>query len=384
MAEKILIVDDDIDTLRLVGTMLQKHGYLIVAAHSGAQALKVAQSERPDVIVLDVMMPDMDGYQVTRELRKLAETALTPIIMFSAKTQVDDRVAGYEAGIDDYLTKPVHPAELIAHVKALLTRGRGQVAQVTIPRGYVIGVIACRGGMGVSTFALNLAIAWTYRTHKDVIAAELRPGQGTWASELGFADPDGLNNILKMKPTEITSKVVESALMRTTFGPRLLMASLHFKDAKFGVMAEQMEALVAQLSYLTPILILDIGTPSNPSFERVLTLCDEVLFITEPQPNSVARTKVMLEDLATIGLGKTKMLNLVLLNRVRADVQLSITQVQDALPGSQVITVIPPAPELAFQSAQRFQPLITIQPDGLIAQQFRRLVEIMQPRSERQ
>jgi pilus assembly protein CpaE len=92
----------------------------------------------------------------------------------------------------------------------------------------------------------------------------------------------------------------------------------------------------------------------------------------------------MLEDLATIGLGKTKILNLVLLNRVRADVQLSITQVQDALPGSQVITVIPPAPELAFQSAQRFQPLITIQPDGLIAQQFRRLVEIMQPRSERQ
>ena len=124
MAEKILIVDDDIDTLRLVGTMLQKHGYLIVAAHNGAQALKVAQSERPDVIVLDVMMPDMDGYQVARELRKLAETALTPIIMFSAKTQVDDRVAGYEAGIDDYLTKPVHPAELIAHVKALLSRGR--------------------------------------------------------------------------------------------------------------------------------------------------------------------------------------------------------------------------------------------------------------------
>ena len=101
MAEKILIVDDDLETLRLVGLMLQKHGFSIVAAHNGIQAIKVAQAERPDVIVLDIMMPDMDGYQVTRELRKLAETANTPILMFTAKTQVDDKVAGYEAGVDD-------------------------------------------------------------------------------------------------------------------------------------------------------------------------------------------------------------------------------------------------------------------------------------------
>src|SRR5512140_759641 len=122
MPEKILIVDDDVDTLRLVGLMLQRQGYQITAATNGEQGLEKAFQERPDVILLDVMMPDMDGYEVTRRLRKNPVTATTPILLFTAKTQLDDKVAGFEAGADDYLTKPTHPAELQAHIKALLVR----------------------------------------------------------------------------------------------------------------------------------------------------------------------------------------------------------------------------------------------------------------------
>ena len=106
MAEKILVVDDDIDTLRLVGLMLQRQGYQIVAASNGQQALQMAHAEKPDLILLDVMMPDMDGYEVTRRLRADTQTNTIPIIMFTAKTQVDDKVTGFEAGADDYLAKP--------------------------------------------------------------------------------------------------------------------------------------------------------------------------------------------------------------------------------------------------------------------------------------
>jgi len=120
MPEKVLIVDDDVETLRLVGLMLQRQGYEIIAANNGAQAIVMAQSAQPDLIVLDVMMPDMDGFQVTHTLRNNPDTALVPILMFTAKSQVDDKVAGYDAGVDDYLTKPVHPAELVAHIKASL------------------------------------------------------------------------------------------------------------------------------------------------------------------------------------------------------------------------------------------------------------------------
>ncbi|MEK7311436.1 MAG: response regulator, partial [Chloroflexota bacterium] len=122
MPEKILIVDDDLDTLKLVGLILQRQGYEIVAANSGGQGLAKAAAERPNLILLDVMMPDMEGYEVARRLRADSDLARTPIIMFTAKTMVDDKVAGFEAGVDDYMTKPTHPAELVSRVKALLAR----------------------------------------------------------------------------------------------------------------------------------------------------------------------------------------------------------------------------------------------------------------------
>src|SRR5512141_3237377 len=102
MAEKVLIVDDDVQTLRLVGLMLERQGYRILAANTGAQAIHMAHTDKPDVIVLDVMMPDFDGYEVSRRLRKDPDTTNIPILMFTARTQVEDKVTGYESGADDY------------------------------------------------------------------------------------------------------------------------------------------------------------------------------------------------------------------------------------------------------------------------------------------
>jgi DNA-binding response OmpR family regulator len=110
MPEKILIVDDDVETLRLVGLMLQRQGYKIVAANNGAQAIASAKMEQPDLILLDIMMPDMDGYEVTKQIRSDIAIQKIPIIMFTAKGMVDDKVEGFDAGVDDYLTKPTHPA----------------------------------------------------------------------------------------------------------------------------------------------------------------------------------------------------------------------------------------------------------------------------------
>ncbi len=136
MAEKILIIDDDMDTLKLVGMMLQKQSYQIVAANNGIKGLELAEAENPDLILLDVMMPGMDGYEVAKRLRANPLTANTPILMFTAKAQLDDKVSGFEAGADDYLTKPTHPSELNAHVKALLARtAKGKVVGCAIAGG---------------------------------------------------------------------------------------------------------------------------------------------------------------------------------------------------------------------------------------------------------
>ena len=133
MAQKILVVDDELDSVKLIGIMLQRQGYEIVAAQSGAQALVKAETENPDLVILDIMMPDIDGYEVCRQLRTNPATANLPIIMFTAKTLVGDKVTGFQAGADDYLTKPVHPAELASRVKAVLLRSARREPEEQVP-----------------------------------------------------------------------------------------------------------------------------------------------------------------------------------------------------------------------------------------------------------
>ncbi len=379
MTEKILIVDDDVETLRLVGLMLQRQGYQIVAANNGTQAINMARSEEPDLIILDVMMPDMDGYQVTTELRKDPLLAETPILMFTAKSQVDDKVAGYDAGVDDYLTKPVHPAELIAHLKALLSRTRArQTIAPPAPTSYTIGVVACKGGLGTSTLALNLAASYAKLSKSDVIAVEVKPGQGTWASELGFSAGEGLGNLLKLKTAEITPAAVEKQLTMTSFGVRLLLSSNLSLNTDYSQLGEKLLAILHALTQLTPTVILDIGTPFLPGFEKVCSMCNEIFVVTEPQPNTIKRTKILFEELRTIGSGLGRIISLVLYNRVRSEVQLSSVQVSELLGGTPITMMIPPAPELAYQAGLRQSPLINIQPDSLVAQQIDQLAKIIQ------
>lgn len=378
MAEKILIVDDDVQTLRLVGLMLERQGYKILAASNGTQAIGMARSENPDLILLDVMMPDVDGFSVARTLRKEPETTDIPILMFTARSQVEDKIAGYEAGADDYLTKPIHPAELTAHMRAILSRSKSREG-TALERGYTIGVIAAKGGLGVSSLVLNLAINYYQNTKQDVIAAELRPGQGSWSTELGLTGSEGLNNLLRLNPNDINTTTIESELVRVPYGIRLLMASPHARDVALMKNVANVEAVVDHLALMARLTLLDIGLNTHLAYDEILNLCKDIIVVAEPFPGTVNRTRLLLEDLRQRGFGGNKPINLVLVNRIRADVQLSVTQVQEAL-GIPVAQVIPPAPEVSFQAATRNLPMIQVQIGGMLSLQYSRLAEAIAER----
>jgi DNA-binding response OmpR family regulator len=383
MPEKILIVDDDVETLRLVGMMLQRQGYEIAAASNGSQALTMARSEQPDLIVLDVMMPDLDGYQVTHELRKDPLLADTPILMFTAKSQIDDKVAGYDAGVDDYLTKPVHPAELVAHIKALLSRTRSKpvkVAETPNIQGYLIGIVGSKGGVGCSTLALNLATSFAQLTKSDVIAAELRPGQGIWASDLGFTSTAGLEETLKLKSTAINQDNVEKNLSNTSFGVRLLLSSGLTKTVDFADLPEKLPLIAQALSQLSPVVILDIGNSFLPGFDKLCEACKEIIVVTEPQPSTIKRTQMLLEELRSMSSGTARLIDVVIYNRTRSDIQLSSVQVSEMMGGVPVNGMIPPAPELAHQASLKHVPLVVMQPDGLVSMQIAQVAKFLQTR----
>ncbi|KUK82024.1 MAG: Response regulator [Pelotomaculum thermopropionicum] len=118
----ILVVDDEISILELLRFNLAREGYRVLTANDGQQALHCARAEKPDLIILDIMLPVMDGYEVCRILKAGKETAGIPVLMLSARDDVLDKVVGLELGADDYIAKPFSPRELVARVKANLRR----------------------------------------------------------------------------------------------------------------------------------------------------------------------------------------------------------------------------------------------------------------------
>jgi two-component system OmpR family response regulator len=126
--QKILIVDDDAHIREVVGFALQKAGYATVSAEHGRQALEKFQQERPALVVLDILMPEMDGTEVCRAIRSQGSNRNTPIIFLSSKDDEVDRIVGLELGGDDYLSKPFSPRELVARVRAILRRASPAMA----------------------------------------------------------------------------------------------------------------------------------------------------------------------------------------------------------------------------------------------------------------
>jgi two-component system, OmpR family, alkaline phosphatase synthesis response regulator PhoP len=131
MTQTVLVVDDEARIVRLVRDYLERAGFAVLAAQDGETALAMARAEQPDLIVLDLMLPGMDGLDVCRRLRQVSGV---PIIMLTARVEEADRVVGLELGADDYVTKPFSPRELVARVRATLRRASGQVGLPTIIR----------------------------------------------------------------------------------------------------------------------------------------------------------------------------------------------------------------------------------------------------------
>jgi DNA-binding response OmpR family regulator/septum formation inhibitor-activating ATPase MinD len=377
MTEKILIIDDDVDTLKLVGMMLQKQGYKIIASSNGKQGLSQAEAENPDLILLDVMLPEMDGYQVAKHLRASPVTADTPILMFTAKTQLDDKVTGFEAGADDYLTKPTHPTELRAHIKALLTRSsKGKISTLEVPvekPSRMIGIIAPRGGQGVTTVAVNLGDALRLASKSEVIVAELRPGMGTLGPDLGETNPSSLSELLSLDLHDITRDKIQEKLYSLPSGLRILFGSVQAKDGLIPNAPERMEALVNLLSPLTSYLVLDLGSGLRPMVQKVLSTCNILLVLVEPVMNSVIYSKALLTDLADL-TGRPQNIHAIVVNRIRSDTQLTMMQMEEVLDQVPLIAITP-APELIYTAARMKTTAFAANPDSLLTQQFTKLAD---------
>ena len=133
--EKVLIIEDEVDIAQLVAFNLERNGYLVDQVHDGREGLKKIFKDQPDLVILDLMLPGLDGYKILKKMQRDPRSHSIPVLMLTAKSQIDDRLKGLELGADDYLTKPFSPKELILRAKAILKRNRVTPSTSTFSHG---------------------------------------------------------------------------------------------------------------------------------------------------------------------------------------------------------------------------------------------------------
>lgn len=175
----ILVIDDDLDLQQMLRLMLQRGGYKVVTTGDGPDGLAKAKALKPDMAIVDVMMPGMNGYQVVRKMREDPELAGMVILILTARAQPVDREAALAAQADDYMPKPFAPNELLAKVSELMTNR----STFQGPAKKTIGVFSLRGGVGTTSVAVNLALA-LHAKNPPTCLVDLKPGPGHVALQL--------------------------------------------------------------------------------------------------------------------------------------------------------------------------------------------------------
>ncbi|OGO27593.1 MAG: hypothetical protein A2136_06350 [Chloroflexi bacterium RBG_16_54_11] len=363
---KILVVDDEPNVLRMVGYALHTEGFAVVVAKNGAEALAKIQSETPDLVILDVLLPDISGEEVCKQLRMKPETLDLPIIMLSARSEVPDKVRGFEAGADEYIVKPITPEELIARIKALLLRYQ-QVRHITPKKpARVVGFIGAKGGVGTTTVALNIATSLALQ-QKKVLAAEVRSDYGTFSAQLNLAQGQNQSSIFTSDLEHMQARNIYPHLVELPSGLKLLTGPQKVADYR-ELEPQRMEAFFQIITPIFDYVILDISCHPDGASQAAIQQCGYVALVVEPESTSLAAGIRIADQLNTWGV-KAGKFGIIVVNRAPLVVPLKVDQIKTQL-GHDIIGVVPNGCDVFVAAQNAGLPVITYRPGGDITRVF--------------
>jgi pilus assembly protein CpaE len=329
MAARILVVDDDPHVQRLLSYTLRQEGFDATVAPDGAEALRLWESQRPDLVILDIMLPKVDGYAVAERIREQESGAThVPIIMLTAEGDVEQRVRGLRAGADDYIMKPFHPAELLARIRSLLARfATVEGTGARVPLGHVIAFYGAKGGVGTTTIAINTAIA----LHRDLsrsvalVDADLQFGDHRVFLDLGL-DRKGIVDIVSA-PT-IDTDIVRQVLVPHESGIDLLLAPPSPETAEL-VTPEHITSILQILRTSYDFVVIDLDKRLDEVDLRAFDVADTIYVVMTADLSCLKNVRIVLETLTNLGYEASKV-HLVL-NRSTAFTGISVKNAEGAL-----------------------------------------------------
>lgn len=374
---RIVIIDDDANFMQMATMLLNKANYDVFGAGNGVEGLSLVDSTKPDLVIIDMLMPLMGGAELTRELRSRPHSQHLPILILSNLDRVEDKLEGFKAGADDYVTKPVNPKELLARIQALLNRssfGQSQPA-------YKIALIGAKGGVGVTTLALNIGVALAQREH-PVALAELHSSRGALRHLLNVAHAPDFCDLLAKEPDGVRGNAVLERTIRHSSGLHLLLAPA--APCENPLTPEHVAALLAPLSDESEVLLLDLPADDGPVVRRALELSDVILLVTEAEPLSLLAARAFLKTLKSWevddrvdSVAVTRVPSGMMLTRIEIENEMGLAGGEGQrdsyhsmlLKGqlgrrNRLLTTIPPGPELFASAAGAGVPLLLVEPSS--------------------
>lgn len=370
MPATILIIDQDLDAVHHLRQTLEAEGYEVVTTVTGQAGIALAEINRPSLILLEVDLPDIDGYEVCRTLRSIPAMAKVPIIIYSARAEVADKVAGFKAGANDYIVKPAAAAELIVRVNAALRSEEPSQA-------YTVALWGTKGGVGTSTIALNLAVALRLKTGQKVTLMDAAMWGGTLPVMLNLAPKHTIADLLP-RLYDLDSELLASVLATHSSGVRLLASEPWSKDGS-TVQPTQLERILEWLEGANDYVVVDAACSLDQNTLTLLQRTDVVVVLT-PEMTSLRNARLVLGLSATWAQKPES--PLLVLNRYPVKGGIKLKDIEHAL-GAKIDVQIPNDEPLVTYSINRGIPLVMSHPRSAVAQGFLRLAELVRLRAEK-
>jgi len=298
MDKKILIIDDDPIATRLMEYTLKQCGYKVLAAQSGQEGMSMAQKEEPDLIILNVMLPGIDGFEVCHRLRSGPQTAHLPILILSGKAQQEDIATGFKMGADDYLTKPAAPSEIISRVENLLARKKGASSKI-------ITFLGSKREVGTTTTVVNLAIAIS-QMGKRVIAIDLCPYDGSITERLGFKPNDNISHLLEIGMDNVSCWDLESNLAIHQTGVGVLRIGELSKNPKI-MSCSDIGLLFDKLGEVTDYFLIDLPFQPAVATRVMLMKCDIAIIVSDYKVDTLTGVKHVVTLAHFLGISPEQM-----------------------------------------------------------------------------
>lgn len=360
---RILAIDDDENTCALVEATLRRQSYEVRTAMSGVEGLKALQEYRPDALIIDKMMPGMDGYEVVRRIRRDPQFSRIPILILTAEADLEGKVHAFDVGADDYINKPFAPEELTARIAALIRRSNVSNGSSPDMHGkkipQIIAVHSLRGGIGTTTLAVNLAVAlrnlWSAPTllldmvllsgHVNLFLD--RRVKHTWASLHGYA------------LEEIDDQLLLNLIHEYENGLEFIAAPTNPGEAELVTR----EAVFQALSILKPTydyIVVDLPHDFGDMTLEILDQAHVILSLVAPELASLRAAALGIDTFAKL---EYEMDNVQLvLNRPFAEQGLAPMDIFRALKHS-IALEIPYAGARCVQAINNGKPLVTARPE---------------------